>query len=457
MNKIRITTVILAGFLLLGNSSCEEDEASPVKVSFANTEAGISKSNLSAILEISFSRPAESAGTLTINIDNVGLTYGEAADFYTVPEATENVISLPYAIGDESVSLTVSAGSALNIEQDESLTLTVSDETKLLDTGDQSIFTVIFSENFVAPSGTTVLDAGGAEFTHQAFFDLSKIKQTRVDKLSWDLGFYSGETFRVIINNSAKMMAQQIDKNDLTAVTAQDTVGFAASQSFSAFNGDAVDWVDAPDGDLDSLALGIVSPTASENKVFIVSREGEGRNWKKIRVLQNSSGYTLQYADISSSTFESFDITKDETFNFSLFDLDNGTTQNEPAKDSWDIMYGSFTNVINFGYYLPYAYSDFIIINRNDTQVIEIIIDESLTYEGINKTDVSGLTFETAQHTIGSNWRNGGGPATAPSLKADRFYIILDSEGNTYKLKFNSMLSAENGERGYTEIQYELL
>ncbi|UXX81074.1 HmuY family protein [Reichenbachiella carrageenanivorans] len=457
MKNLRITTYLLAGLLLLGFTACEEDEAIPVRVNFSNTEAGISQSSPSADIEISFSRPAEADGSLSISIASETLTYGESADFYTSPLATENVITLPYTVGDESVLITVMAGSALNIEQDESITLTVSDPAQILDLGDQTEFTVMFSENFVALSGTVVLDAGGPTFSHQAYFDLSKITQTKVDKYTWDLGFSTAGDHRVIINNPAKMMAQQIDKNDLTKVTAQDTVGFGAAQNFGAYNGDAVDWVDAPDGDLDSLALNKVLATATDNKVYIVNREGDGRNWKKIRILQNGTGYTVQYADIASSTFQTADITVDESYNFSFFDLDNGATTVEPEKNSWDLMYGSFTNVVNFGYNVPYAYNDYVIINRNNTEVAEIVLADNVSYDGYALSDAQALTLTAAQNAIGSNWRNGGSQTTAPSLKEDRFYVIKDAADNYYKLKFTSMLSAENGDRGYTSIQYQLL
>lgn len=456
MKNIRLINFLLAS-LILTYTSCEEEDAIPVKVNFTNTEAGISTSSPSAELSVGFSRPAETDGTLAVSITSTTLTYGEAADFYTEPAATDQVISMPYSVGDESVSLKVLAGAALNIDQDASITLTVADPSQLLDLGAQTVLTVVFSENFVAPSGTAVLDAGGAEFTHQAYFDLSKVAQAKVDKYTWDLGFSSGADHRVIINNPAKMMAQQLDKNDLTKVTAQDTVGFGATQSFGAYNGDAVDWVDAPDGDLDSLALNKVSATASENKVYILSREGDGRNWKKIRVLQNGDGYTLQYADIASSTFETVDITKDETYNFSFFDLDLGAAQAEPAKANWDIMYGSFTNVVNFGYNVPYAYNDYVIINRNQTEVAEVLVASEVTYSAFTLSDAQALTLTSAQNAIGSNWRNGGSQTTSPSLKEDRFYVIKDSEDNYYKLKFTSMYSSENGERGYASIQYDLL
>ena len=53
---------------------------------------------------------------------------------------------------------------------------------------------------------------------------------------------------------------------------------------------------------------------------------------------------------------------------------------------------------------------------------------------------------------IGSGWRN-----TFPaSLKSDRYYIIKDTDGNFYKLKFTALLN-EQGERGYPQIVYDLL
>lgn len=457
MKNLRITTYLLAALLILGNTACEEDEAAPVRVNFSNTEAGITKDATSADIEISFSRPAEADGNLSVQITSATLTYGEDADFFTNPAASDLAVAIPYAVGDESVIVTISAGSALNIESDESITLTISDDAGVLDLGDQVTFTVVFSENFVALSGNTALDAGGEEFTHQAYFDLSKQVQTRVDKYTWDLGFYSGDDFRVIINNGANIMAQEIEKNDLNAVTAEDTVGFGATQSYSAYNSNAVDWIDLPNGDLDSLALNKVSVTDSDNKVYIISRNGDNRNWKKIRVIQNGGGYTLQYADIASSTFETIDISKDDAYNFSFFDLDNGSADAEPKKAGWDIMYGTFGNVYPFmGGYIPYSFSDFILINRNNTGAAEVPLDESITYDGFSLDDAQSLEFNFNQDAIGADWRNGGGPGQAPSLKEDRFYVIKDSEGNYYKLQFKKMYSTD-GERGYAEIQYDLL
>ena len=335
------------------------------------------------------------------------------------------------------------------------MTFIIDDSENLFDIGSNNSITITFSENFIAPSGTANLNAGGPEFTHQSFFDLSKIERSEVDKNSWDLGFSTGsDEFKVIINHSAKVMARRIDKFDLSLVTPEDTVGFGATQSFSAFNGDATDWVDAPN--LDSLAIGDVSSTDSENAVFIISREGAGQTWKKVRVLRNGDGFTLQHADIASESFESLEVSKDEAYNYSFASFETGVVSVQPTKTSWDIMYGSFTNVINFGYFLPYSYNDFIIINQYNTQAAEVLNDDGVAYEDFTSSDLANIEFSNSITTIGSNWRQGGGPGQAPSLLDDRFYLIKDSQENIYKIKFTSMTSTE-GERGYSEFLYELV
>ena len=439
-------------FSLLIFTACEEDEPVPVGLNFTNTELGISEGSSNAEVSLTFSRPVASAGSLSVVVSG-DLVYGE--DYITTPEVVENTLNVDYQTGDESVSFTVSVGPSLNIDQDESLTFTIDDSENLFDLGSNNIITITFSENFIAPSGTANLDAGGPEFTHQSFFDLSKIERSQVEKNSWDLGFSTGsDEFKVIINHSAKVMARRIDKFDLSLVTPEDTVGFGASQNFSAFNGDATDWVDAPN--LDSLAIGAISSTDSENAVFIISREGEDQNWKKVRVLRNGDGFSLQYADIASESFETLEITKDEAYNYSFASFESGLVSVQPEKDSWDIMYGSFTNVINFGYFLPYSFSDFIIINQYNTQAAEILTDGGVAYEDFTSGNLANIEFSNSITTIGSNWRQGGGPGQAPSLLADRFYLIKDSQENIYKIKFTSMTSTD-GERGHTEFLYELV
>ena len=65
-------------------------------------------------------------------------------------------------------------------------------------------------------------------FPNKVFIDLSANRETPIQRTSFDLGFYNGaDDYRVTLNSATGMLAKQIAKNDLNAVTATDTLGFS--------------------------------------------------------------------------------------------------------------------------------------------------------------------------------------------------------------------------------------
>jgi hypothetical protein len=311
-----------------------------------------------------------------------------------------------------------------------------------------------------ASEGEIAVDGGGEHYGKKVFIDLSENTQTAVDRTTWDLGFYTGDEFRVILNSSTAMMARALDKNDMNAVTAADSVGFYEEMSFNAFSTDALPFIDYPDGDLSKTAIAAVSSDAALNKVYIVNRgTGVGspapaRGWKKIRVLQNGNGYTLQYADIDATAFSELQISKSDDHFFNYVSFDNGQVQVDPAKDKWDLAWTFFSNVTSFGGgEIPYAFQDFILTNRNVQAAM--VPDSVINYDGFAEADISGLEFSGLQNSIGADWRGGGGPNTAPSIKTDRYYVIKDAAGNYYKVRFTSL--TRDGERGYPSLEFTLV
>lgn len=461
ISKLLLTALIVIAITL---GACEEDETiTPVTVNFSNTEAGISNSSPQTEVSVIFSRPVPFEGSLVLDINSGPLVYGTSEDFYTSPEASGDQLELFYTQGDESVSFTVFAGDGLNIEQDESITISLVDmESSELERGQNSELIITFSENFVARNGIIEMNAGGADFPLQAYVDLSKISQTTVEKHSWDLGFYNESGMHyVTLNSPAGTMARPLSANDLNEVTAEDTIGFGFDMTIPPPGFDpsvgSIAWIDTPDGKLETTAFGEISSNDSENNVFIIKRGG-GRDWKKVRVLQNGEGYTIQYADINATSFESAEILKEEAYNFTFFDLDNGITEVEPEKVSWDIMYSTYTEVLNLGapgLDIPYLFNDYIIINRHEVKVATVMISD-VPFENFTETNIENLDFKKEINAIGSTWRQGGGPGQAPSLLEDRYYILNDFEGNIYKLMF-TRLTSTSGERGYPEFKFELV
>ena len=76
----------------------------------------------------------------------------------------------------------------------------------------------------VPPSDGTTMKLnggqGGSSAENTVFVDLSTNKQSAVKRSAWDLGFYNGEEFRVILNNTAGASAVSIEASDLNQVSA---------------------------------------------------------------------------------------------------------------------------------------------------------------------------------------------------------------------------------------------
>lgn len=323
-------------------------------------------------------------------------------------------------------------------------------------------------------------EVGGPNQQNQVYIDLSTNTTKVIQRDTWDLGFYSGSDFRVTINGSIEMAAAELSATDIDAVssTTQEVIDLQPIAKVGIFSTANLPFVDAFDGDINGTAISEISATNSENKVYLVNLgsevgtetpatgsvalKGDERGWKKIRVLLDGDNYVLQYADLDATTHEEITISKSSEYNFTYFSLDTESLVNvEPTSENWDLNFTTFTDEVFAGpdSYGAYFYGDFVTSNRNaNVSIYAINTDENteLTYDNFTVSDILTTNFSIDQRTIGSSWRNGGGPSTLPTLKENMFYIISDANGNFYKLKFIALTNAD-GKRGYPEFVYSLL
>jgi len=306
-------------------------------------------------------------------------------------------------------------------------------------------------------NGLISTEAGSAA-GNSVYVDFSADKQTSVDRDSWDLGFYSGSDFKVTLNATNGSSVIAVNKTDLNTVTIAD---FDPNTLKVGQGGGTFALIDDPReaSIINKTAIASISVTDADNKVYIINRKG-GANTVlandelfKIRIIRKGTGYTLQYAKIAETTFKTLDITKNAEASFQYVSLVKGTTVTvEPAKASWDIVWGySMYYTATF----PYAFSDLVFINNLGGASAAQISTTTKAYTSFAESDLTGVTFSTARDIIGSNWRNTTG--TAIGVKTDVFYLVKDGSGNVYKLKFNSFISNDGGTRGKPVIEYKLV
>lgn len=314
-----------------------------------------------------------------------------------------------------------------------------------------------------ASAGTTTSlngGTGGANAENTVFFDLSTDKSTAVARKSWDLGFYTGTNFNVVLNNTVSAGVQVTTKTDLAQVGAADTVGLTLAVNHANPAPAHFAFFDDINGDLTKTAIPAVSATEAENKVVILNRGTGGgitaRPWIKLRVLRNgTSGYTVQYAGISETTFKTITVSKDAAYNFKFVSFDNGAvTEVEPAKAQWDIQWGYSLFKTNFGADVPYNFSDLVNINYLAGVQAAEVLTSTVSYAAYAEANIATTTFNSSRWAIGSSWRATTGTV---GVRTDRFYVIKDAAGNIYKLKFNSFTSNDGGERGKPVIEYKLV
>lgn len=442
------------GLTLLMGACKKDDIALPDNtLAFSAATQGISSTDNFITIALNLSRATDVAIPVVVNLDASGVTYG--TQFTTTPAAVNNALSLTIPAGSNSVSFTLTKTAGIFLNGNESVSFTVKSAGAPIVLGTTTALKLSFSSITSTGSSLTLEGGeGGSAAVNSVYVDLSANAQTSVKRTAWDLGFYSGDDFRVILNNAASASVVAVNKTDINTVSASDItltdlqLGFGTG-TFTIF--------DDVNGDLTKTAIPQVSATGASNKVYVINRVGgsgttsAAADLYKIRVLRASNGYTLQYAKLNETSFKTLTIAKNTANNFSFVSFDTGAVSVEPAKDRWDFVW---TYSIYYTGTTPYAFSDLVFTNYlGGTQSAEVLTS-TVSYDAYAEGNIASTTFTTSRNTIAANWRNTTGTI---GVKTDRFYVIKDTAGNVYKLKFISFTTQDGGTRGYPKIQYTLV
>ncbi len=457
MNKL--AKYLLAASLLFSFNACKDEEPPlPDNVAgFESKDLGFDNTKDEVEIKINLSRAETAATAIKVDLTPTKLIYG--TDFTTDPAATANSLTTSIPAGQTSAIIKIKKNSGITLNGDENIVLKISSVGSPAITGTSSELKLSFSA--ITSDGASVTlngKVGEVTYANSVYFDLSGNSQTGVDRKSWNLGFYSGSDFRVILNPAYQSTAKATNKTDITAVTLADSAGIALNHNVEdpATITLADDWT----GDLSKTAIAEISATESENKVYVYSFEGNksADKWFKVKVSRNGAGYKVQYARLGSTTIKTLDVAKNADFNFVFASLEKDQVVSvEPRSKSWDLSWSYST--YNSGLNTPYWVQDYVALNKFGNVSGAQIMNTTVSYDDFKEPHIAAVTWSTAADVIGTKWRGAAAPgsSTPAGVRKDRFYVIKDAAENVYKLQFLSYTNTDGGERGKPTLKYELV
>jgi hypothetical protein len=283
-------------------------------------------------------------------------------------------------------------------------------------------------------------------YEDQTFFSLNDTAiVSHNNYANWDLGFEATPTgYHIILNSTKFMYAGNTGLTDFSSVITNvaDTMMF-----------------DRSSGNLDSTAIGnwadftdALNPVFLK-KVYIINRgvdeSGTSLGFKKIifEKLENNT-YFIHYANLDNSDDHTYQVPKNTAVNFVQFSFEDGGNLNtqQPNKDLWDLDLTKYSTILydqnNNNKPTPYLVRG-VLINSG----VSVAKDTVNSYSSINISNIDSYTFSSKQDAIGFDWKkyiNG-----EYVIIGHYNYIIKDSKGNYFKLRFTGYKNTISGDIHY--------
>jgi hypothetical protein len=286
---------------------------------------------------------------------------------------------------------------------------------------------------------TTQIELGG-DYANQIYYDLetnSIIRQN--NREIWDLAFEAGDNgFHILLNESRIMSAALSNETDITALTSDAGLTYR--------------W-DFHTGNLDSTAIG---DWQSLGKVYAIdlgtSLAGTNLGKKKLKVLSvSNTEYQIEFADLNSSSIQTFTIPKSTTAGFTYFSMTgSGSLKDvEPDKGTWDLIFTAYCHV--FDEHTPYSVVG-VLSNRFGVKVQEV----SIPFADLKYADIVESDFEERINVIGYDWKTYDFDNGTYIVNSDRTFIVKTVLGRYYKIRFVDYYD-ENGIKGAPKFEVQEL
>jgi len=292
-------------------------------------------------------------------------------------------------------------------------------------------------------------------YKYQVYYNLndSSVVSSSLKSL-WDLGFEcSPSGWRIILNSSSFMKSAYLSGQVFG--TPADTTGST--------------WLFNPsDGSADSVAIGKWftvngNDTVGTNQLLVIDRgmdeNGEPLGFSQMVIDSLIRGtYYFRVAALDGTNPHSYSVTKQNGVNHVLFSISNPSLViSEPKSSSWDLLFSQYTTLLYTDVGDPYPYLvTGVVLNP---AFVEVAVDSITPFENINLEKAQAMNFTKQSDRIGYNWKRYDFTAGTYSVNSDLVYIIRDTKGFLYKLRFIGFYKFLNRrlQKGYPSFEYQKL
>jgi hypothetical protein len=281
------------------------------------------------------------------------------------------------------------------------------------------------------------------DYRNQIWYSLQKDSVISMNlKTDWDLAFESSpEGWRIMLNGAKAMRAYRTTASSLAEVQSTGSDFATASQA------------DMPSGNPDSTAIG---NWKESNPVYIINRgyglDGKTLEHYKLKIIsEDAASYTFEYAALKSTEVLQGTVYKNGEYNYTAFSFESRRQLTiEPKKTDYDLCFTQYTHL--FLDPVMYYQVSGVLHNAYNTRVARI---PDKDFRQITIADTMAYHYETRRDRIGYDWKSFDLNRNLYTVNTRLCYIIHDSRGVYYKLRFIDFLNA--GVPGYPRFEFRRL
>ncbi|MCH2214851.1 MAG: hypothetical protein MK086_06735 [Flavobacteriales bacterium] len=289
----------------------------------------------------------------------------------------------------------------------------------------------------------SIVDMGNG-YPNQLYFSLNDNEVVSlIGREEWDIAFKNdAETGLVVLNNAQAMSGWKSNYNSLES--AIDSTGYGLGKKIEV----AAELYDDPVlGDLSGVYL--IDLGFSEFGLPL------GAYWIEFPEI-NPNGYEIRYKKYGQTNIVERLITKNVDTEFVLYSIKNDLILQEPPSGDWDLKFTRYISILTGdNFEIPYSVTG-VILNSYQTSATEF---SSKPFGEIDLSDAQSIDLSSAPDVIGFDWKNfelTDGTSGTYTVETDRSYIIKNSLGLYYKLRFLGFYG-EGGYSGEPSFEYQLL